>query len=331
MPKIGVSFGGGMPLSEIVDCARVADQLGYDSVWMTEGNGGDPFSILTACALATENVRLGTDITSVYVRSAPIIAMSAASVDHFSNGRFILGLGSSHRVQVIGQHGLTYTKPLSRVREYVEIIRRLFRDGSVSYEGRLFQIENFSFSFDPIRSEIPVFLAAVYPKMLRLCGETAQGVILTQNTPEKAKEAAQHVAAAAAEAGRDPGQIEIASLITCDATPDAALARQEVRHSLAYACGFYPRYSRFIGESGFQEEAAAIRAAWLAGDRDKAVRLVPDRMIDALTIIGTPEQIASRLDEHRAAGVTLPILTFRPGMENAKARILETISACAPA
>ena len=313
---------------DTVDCARAADELGYDSVWMTEGNGGDQFPILTACALTTENVRLGTDISSVYVRSAPTIAMASASVDHFSNGRFILGLGSSHRVQVIGQHGLPYTKPLSRVIEYVEIIRQLIETGSVSYDGDIVAIDNFTFSFDPIRRDIPIFLAAVYPKMLKVCGHIAQGVILTQNTPANIKEAVEHITIGAHEANRDINDIEISSLITCFVTKDQTLA--DARNSLAYACGFYPRYGGFIGASGFQEEASAIRAAWLDGDRAKASRLVTDQMIDSFTIIGDADHVLTRLEEHRAGGVTLPIITFRPGMHDAKTRVLETIRACAP-
>ena len=330
MNKIGVSFGGGMSPPDLVDCARAADKLGYDSVWMTEGNGGDQFTILTACALTTENVRLGTDISSVYVRSAPTIAMASASVDHFSNGRFILGLGSSHRVQVMGQHGLTYTKPLSRVVEYVEIIRSLIKTGSVSYEGDVVEIDNFTFSFDPIRQDIPIFLAAVYPKMLRVCGRIAQGVILTQNTPSNITESIGHITAGANEANRDPNDIEVVSLITCFVTKDPTVARSDARNSLAYACGFYPRYSGFIGASGFSEEASGIRAAWLDGDQDKARSLVTDQMIDSLTIIGDTDHVLARLEDHRAAGVTLPIITFRPGMHDAKERVLETIRACAP-
>ena len=110
MERIGVAFaGGGMTPPEIVECVQLAEELGYESAWVAEGHGGDQFSILTACALATSRIRLGTSISSVFVRSAPTIAMAAACVDHFSNGRFILGLGSSHKVQVEPEHGLEFS------------------------------------------------------------------------------------------------------------------------------------------------------------------------------------------------------------------------------
>ena len=129
MERIGLSFSGGLQPTDIVDCVQLADELGYESAWMAEGHGGDQFSILTACALKTKNILLGTSITSVFVRSAPTIAMAAASVDHFSGGRFVLGLGTSHKVQVEPEHGLVFEKPIPRMRECVAIIRELLRNG----------------------------------------------------------------------------------------------------------------------------------------------------------------------------------------------------------
>src|SRR5919108_6188729 len=136
MARIGLALGGGgLSPRDIVDCVTLAEGLGYESAWVVEGHGGDQFSILTACALATKRILLGTSISSIFVRSVPTIAMAAATVDHLSNRRFILGLGSSHRVQVEPEHGIRYGKPIQRARESVEIIRTLLRDGVVSYKG----------------------------------------------------------------------------------------------------------------------------------------------------------------------------------------------------
>lgn len=330
MKRLGISFAGGLAPPEVVECARLADDLGYDSVWVTEGNGGDHFTILTACAMATSRVRLGTSVSSVYVRSAPTIAMAAACVDHFSRGRFILGLGSSHKVQVEGQYGLAYSKPLTHLRESVEIIRQLLRNGWVSYSGEVFNIERFQISFEPYRQEIPVYLAAVYPKMLKVCGQIAQGTVLTRNTPQRARESAKLVAAAAREAGRNPSEVDVASLLIFYPPSNGIQVRNEVRQSLAFYCGYFPRYNRLIAESGFPEEADAVRKAWLEGDQQKAANLIPDEMVDALTITGDADECLQRVEEHRSAGVTLPILSFPAGMANARERIMETIRAMAP-
>ena len=156
-----------MPPPDVVEYAKLADSLGYHSVWVSEGNGGDQFSILTACAMATKNLKLGTSISSVFVRSAPTIAMAAACVDYFSSGRLLLGLGSSHKVQVEGQHGMVYSNPLSRTLEAVEIIRTLIKTGWVSYKGHHLNIDRFDLRFPTYRTEIPIYLAAVFSKMLQ--------------------------------------------------------------------------------------------------------------------------------------------------------------------
>src|SRR5215472_14388831 len=141
--KIGIAMSGGPNPAEIIDLVVLAESLGYDSAWIAEGHGGDQFAILAACAVRTSRIRLGTSISSVFVRTAPTIAMAASTVADLSGGRFILGLGSSHRAQVEPEHGMVYTKPLTRTRETVAIIRDLIRDGRVSFKGETVQIENF--------------------------------------------------------------------------------------------------------------------------------------------------------------------------------------------
>ncbi|MCH7713824.1 MAG: LLM class flavin-dependent oxidoreductase [Chloroflexi bacterium] len=204
MKRLGISISGGLGPAEAVECVQLAEELGYESAWMAEGHGGDQFSILTACALSTQRIRLGTSITSVYVRTAPTIAMAAACVDHFSNGRFVLGVGSSHKVQVEPEHGLEFTKPVTRLRETVDVVRRLLKDGRVSYQGEVVKIEGFDLWFQPLRDEIPIYVAAVRPRMLEITGEIAQGALLTWCTLDHAATAAHHVAQGAA--GRERPQ-----------------------------------------------------------------------------------------------------------------------------
>src|SRR5438067_2401090 len=141
MTRVGVAFSGGLTPPDIVECVRLAETLGYESAWVAEGHGGDQFAILAAAAARTSRILLGTAITSVFVRTVPTIAMAAASVDDISGGRFILGIGSSHKVQVETEHGVEYRKPLTRVRETVEAIRGLLRDGRVQYAGETVRIE----------------------------------------------------------------------------------------------------------------------------------------------------------------------------------------------
>jgi alkanesulfonate monooxygenase SsuD/methylene tetrahydromethanopterin reductase-like flavin-dependent oxidoreductase (luciferase family) len=143
MPRVGIAFSGGPTPSEIVDCVKLAERLGYESAWVAEGHGGDQFAVLAACATQTSRILLGTSITSVFVRTATTIAMAAATLDELAGGRFILGVGSSHKVQVEAEHGIAYGNPLTRVRETVEVIRRLLQEGRVSYQGETVRIESF--------------------------------------------------------------------------------------------------------------------------------------------------------------------------------------------
>ena len=330
MSRIGIAFSGGLAASEIADCAERAEALGYESVWVAEGHGGDQFAILAACALRTRRVRLGTAISSVFVRTAPTIAMAAATVDELSGGRFVLGLGSSHRVQVGPEHGVEYARPLARVRDTVAVVRTLLRDGDVSHAGDTVRIERFDLWFQPLRRDIPIYLSALFPKMTELCGEIADGVILTRGTLASAARARAHVAAGAARAGRDAAAVEIASLLPASVASDRKEALAAARPGLAFYAGFFPRYNRLLAESGFAAEAAAVSAAWAAGDTAGAERAVTDEMIAATGIAGTPAECRDRLQAYRDAGLDLPIISPFARGADAKTRFLAAIEACAP-
>ena len=330
MSRIGVAFSGGLTASQIVDCAERAESLGYESVWVAEGHGGDQFAILAACALRTSRIRLGTAISSVFVRTAPTIAMAAATVDELSGGRFVLGLGSSHRVQVGPEHGVEYAKPFDRIRDTVAVVRTLLREGDVSHAGETVRIERFNLWFRPLRGEPPVYLSALFPKMLELTGEIADGVILTRSTLATAAEARARIAAGAARAGRDAAAIEVTSLLPASVSPDREAALAAARPGLAFYAGFFPRYNRLLAESGFAEEAAAVAKAWATGDTAAATRAVSDEMIAATGIAGTPDECRARLAAYRAAGLDLPIISPFARGSDAKERFLAAIEACAP-
>jgi len=330
MSRIGIAFSGGPSPAEIVECVRLAERLGYESAWVAEGHGGDQFAVLAACATQTSRILLGTAITSVFVRTAPTIAMAAASVDDLSAGRFILGLGSSHKVQVEAEHGVAYTKPLTRVRECVTLIRDLLRDGRVRFEGETIRTEGFELWFTPRRREIPIYLSAVFPKMTELCGELADGIILTRSTVATAAQVRAHLALGARRSGRDPSRIAVTTLLPTAVAETRQEALDVLRPGLAFYAGFFPRYNRMMAEHGFAEEAAAVAAAWSRGDRAAAERAVSDAMIDATSIAGTPEECRARIEAYRRSGIDLPILSPFARGAGAKARFETAIRACAP-
>jgi len=330
MARIGVAFAGGLSPVEIVECVKLAEELGYESAWVAEGHGGDQFSILTACAVQTKRILLGTSITSIFVRSVPTIAMAAACVDYFSNQRMILGLGSSHKVQVEPEHGVPYARPEQRLRETVSIIRALLRDGVVSHRGETLKIENFDLWFTPIRREIPIYISAVFPRMLEICGELAQGAMMVWSTMDSGSKAVEHVATGARRAGRKPEDIDIVSLLSCSVSDDRKEAVDRLRPAAAFYAGFFPRYNRLMAESGFPKEAEAIRATWQKGDREGAAKLVPDAMVQALGIAGTAAECRARVDAYRQSGIKLPIIFPVGGGPDGKQKVMNAIRACAP-
>ena len=330
MNRTGIAISGGPNPAEIVDLVVLAERLGYESAWIAEGHGGDQFAILAACAMRTSRILLGTSISSVFVRTAPTIAMAASTVADLSGGRFILGLGSSHKAQVGPEHGVAYGKPLTRTRETVAFVRELIREGRARIDGETIRIENFDLWYAPRHRDIPMYLSAVFAKGIALCGEVADGIILTRSTLRTAAPVRAQLAAAARRAGRDAGKIEITTLLQTSVNDSRDAALTALRPGLAFYLGFFPRYNKMMAEHGFAAEAAAIAEAWARGDREAAERAVSDAMIAETSIVGTPEQCRARLALYRQSGIDVPIISPFARGPDAAARFETAIRACAP-
>jgi 5,10-methylenetetrahydromethanopterin reductase len=330
MSRIGVAFSGGLVPADIVECVKLAESLGYESAWVAEGHGGDQFAILAACAVATRRIRLGTSISSVFVRSAPTIGMAAITVDHLADGRFILGLGSSHRVQVEPEHGIPFVRPTARLRDTIAVVRALVRDGVVSYRGETITIERFDLWFPPQRPHIAIYVAALFPTMLEIAGELAEGVLLTWPTPRTIARAVEHVAIGARRAGRVATAVDVASLIPCAVADTAAAARDALRPAVGLYAGFFPRYHRLLAEAGFADAVRAIKEAFDRGGREAAATKVPDELIDAVALAGTPQTCRERLEGYRRAGLSLPVVSPRVSGPEGLRMAMAAIRACAP-
>jgi len=329
MERLGIALGSGISPGEIVETVKLAEEIGYDSAWMVEGHGGEQFSILTACALATRRIRLGTAISSVFVRTAPTIAMAAACLDHFSSGRFVLGLGSSHKVQVEAEHGIQYSEPVTRVRETVEVVRALLRDGTVSYHGKTITIEKFDLWFRPARTSLPIYLSALFPQMLALCGEIAQGLLMVFSTPDSARKAREQLEAGAARSGRRLDEIEIGSLVPVAIAAERQAAYERMRPVLAFYLGFFPRYRRVAREAGFATAVEATAEAYKRGGIEAALPTVSDEMVATLTAAGTAGEARAKIAEYRRSGIALPIIIPVAAATDTAAGIAEVIRACA--
>jgi alkanesulfonate monooxygenase SsuD/methylene tetrahydromethanopterin reductase-like flavin-dependent oxidoreductase (luciferase family) len=233
-------------------------------------------------------------------------------------------------VQVEPEHGVLFVSPTARLRDTIAIARGLLRDGVVSHRGEAVTIERFELWFPPLRPAVPLYVAALFPRLLEIAGGLADGVLLTWPTPQTIARAVEHVGIGARQAGRAAGGVDIASLIPCSVADTLAAARDALRPGIALYVGFFPRYNRLLAESGFGDAVRVIKESYDRDGREAAARLVPDELIDTVALAGTPSDCRERLAAYRKAGLALPIVSPRVGGGDAKARAMAAIRACAP-
>src|SRR5436309_10947904 len=318
----------GMSWREMRDAAVLAEELGYSCITMGESWGEDALTSLAQLAAVTSRIRIGTGIVPVFARSPANLAMSALNMDRMSGGRFFLGLGSSGRLVIEDFHGEKFAKPLTRMREYIDIVRKAARGERLDHDGEFFHTKRFQLRFTPHRSVLPIYIAALSPASLRLTGELADGWLPIFLVPARMAPALAEIDAGARRAGRKVGDIAISPQVSVYVTDDRAAARDRERPHIAFYIGgmgvFYHQYMRRIG---FGDEADRVRAAFQARERDRAAQLVTDEMVDAVTILGTPGQCRDQMQRFFEAGVQEVRLVFN---EPDKDAYLEALRSVAP-
>lgn len=307
--KIGYSLGPLLSAHEVLACAKLADSHpNVDSLWVPESWGRESFVTLGAISQVTKRVRLGTSIISIYSRTPGTVAMAATTLDMLSGDRSIIGLGTSTPAIVENWHGVKFERPVHRMKEYVECLRLMASGGRVNYSGQFFRVNNFKIMHQPQRKQIPIFVAAVNKKMVSLAIKLADGVLLYLRPHDELKKTTAELRQNTKERN-----FEIASSFICalsDKEPEKA--RKRAAKTLAFYVAVGKYYSRFLSENGFKSEVERIIAAYGKGDADSAAKLVPDRMLDSLTICGSGEECRKSLAKFVSAGVTLPIIQLNP-------------------
>lgn len=296
--------------------ARLADDLGYDSFWVPEGWGYEVFSLLSEMAGQTKRIKLGTGIINAFSRTPGLIAMTAATVDEISEGRLILGIGTSAPRVIEGFHGRPYAKPLTQVRDVIKVVRTLLRGGKLHEAGaELDSYRPFALAMTPKRREIPIYVAALKQKAIESIGELADGWIPTFWPYDQLKVGREWIAAGAARAGRDPKQIATAPFTTVlpMAGPGGAHMAKDI--IAFYIGGMGEYYSELLTGFGFGEECKRVEGLY----KDKATRAqapgaITDGMMEALTIQGDPAHCIAELRRRRAFGIDLPILSLPVNM-----------------
>ena len=319
--KLGLSLGYAPPGTNPADLfplVQEAERLGFDSVWVAEAWGTDAVSVLGWLAARTKRIKLGSAIMQIPGRTPANTAMTAATLDLLSGGRFLLGLGTSGPQVVEGWHGQPWGKPLGKTREYVEIVRAALRRQVVEHHGDHYRIpwdgpgatglgKPLKLMLRPLRAEIPIYLAALGPKNVALAAEIADGWLPIFVDPERLGDAFGASLAAA------PPEFEIAATASVLLGDDVEALRDALRpHVALYVGGMGAKgrnfYNALVRRYGWEDEAERIQALYLAGKQREAIAAVPDALVDAVSLVGPKERIAERLEAWRATPVTTLVL-----------------------
>ena len=326
----GIVLLGG-DLATVGAVSRRAEQAGFASVWTTEFYERSAPVSLAVMAQATQRTTIGSAIAYAVGRSPLVLSAEARDVDELSGGRLVLGLGTGTRTMQRDWHGVDPEAPAVRVEELVPLLRRFWAmdETGIDHEGRFYRV-HLRPTVEvrpPLRSDIPVYLAGVNPRMIRAAGRVADGLVGHPiSTPEYADAVARPaLAAGAAAAGRRPDDVRVAGYVICAIHDDATVARNEARAQIAFY-SVVRTYAPILELHGFQGHAADIRAAWDRRDRAAMLAAVPDAMVDAMACAGTPDEVRERYSA-RFAGAYDAALLYSPSFGLSAGRFAENLGA----
>jgi F420-dependent oxidoreductase-like protein len=317
--KLGLNvayWGLGLSAEEQLELVREAERLGYDSVWAAEAYGSDAATVLAWLAGQTETIKLGSAIFQIPGRSPAMTAMTAATLDQISGGRFRLGLGPSGPQVSEGWHGVRFARQLQRTREYVEVVRKALARERVDYHGETLELplpdgpgKALKLTIAPEQDRIPIYIAAIGPKNVTLVGEIADGWLPVFFAPEHVNEFRPLLEEGAAKAGRaiDNG-FDISPTVNVLISDDIDAARDAMRPVLAlYVGGMGSReknfYNRLVQRYGFEDAAREVQDLYLEGKKDEAAAALPSELIDTVSLAGPGDVVRERLAVYRDAGV----------------------------
>ena len=304
---------------EQASLAALGDELGLDSVWISEAWGQDAVSVLGYLAARTERIALGSGLMQIPARQPAATAMAAATLDVLSGGRFRLGLGLSGPQVSEGWYGVPFTRPLGRTREYVEIVRKVLARQTLEHDGEEWTLplreggtglgKPLKLLAKPVQDRIPIYLGSIGPKAVEQTGEIADGWLPFLLDPARPELLMEPLRRGLEKSGRDASAIDIAAVVPLAIHDDLEVARNLVRPWLAFYLGAMGAkdknfYVELAASYGHGEAARAVQTAFLEGDRMGAALAITDELIDSAAIATTPDGLPERLAAYEAAGVT---------------------------
>jgi 5,10-methylenetetrahydromethanopterin reductase len=307
--KIGYNLGTLISGRDLLLFSKLADGMkNVDSIWIPESWGREAFSSLGAMSQVTKNVKLGTSIISIYARTPATAAMAATTLDILSCNRTILGLGVSSEAIVLGWHGVKFIDPLERMREYIDCINLIVKGEKVRYDGRFFEIKNFKLVYEPQRTKIPIYLAAINKKMILLSCTRAEGVLLYLRPIAELRETISFIKSHAIDKEFQIGLV----LIGAVSNKEPEKAKERAAKTLAFYIAVGKYYNRFLAKNGFKIEVEQITAEYHLRGLDFASKYVSEKMLNSLTVCGNSEECIKSLRAFVSKGVSLPIIQVNP-------------------
>jgi F420-dependent oxidoreductase-like protein len=315
--KLGiVAFWKNYDRKAVIHSAQLAEELGYDSIWIPEAWAYEQFQLLTEIALKTTRLKLATGIANVYSRSPGLLAMSAATLDEISEGRAIIGLGTSGKLVIENFHGVPYSKPLTRLRDTIRILRALWAGERLTPElTSLFEARHFKLEMTPRRASIPIYVASLQDKAISSIGALADGWLPTFWPYQHLDDGIALIAAGARGAGRDASAIDVAPFVGVVPMDDRDMARSLIKPMVSfYIGGMGTYYHAMFCRYGFQENADLVRDLYNSGKRREATAAVSDELIDAIAICGPAAFCRERLQDWHRNGVGTALINLPTGM-----------------
>ena len=311
-------WGLGLTAQQQLEIVREAESAGFDSVWAAEAYGSDTATVLAWLAANTERIKIGSAIFQMPGRTPAMTAMTAATLDNISDGRMLLGIGSSGPQVAEGWHGQPFAKQLQRTREYVAIVRKALARERLEFDGEAYTLplpdgpgKALKLTIAPVQDRIPIYIAAIGPKNTQLTGEIADGWLPTFFSPEHVGEFRALLEEGAARAGNGKAideSFDIAPNVNVSIDEDVDRARDAMRPLLAlYVGGMGSKdknfYNALVRRYGFEEAADEVQDLYLAGKKEEAAAALPTELIDQTSLCGPKEKVAERLAVYRDAGV----------------------------
>ena len=311
--------------TELKEYGRIAEDNGFDSLWVTERYfHEETFSLLGFLAAATQRIKLGVGVVNPYTRNPALLAMASATLDRISGGRFLLGLGRSEKPVIEDKMGIPYGNARARLVETVQHLRHLLAGERVTTAGR-YKLSGVRLATAPIQQRLPIYLAGIGTKGLRLVGEIADGVLLNAYVPPTyVRYAVDEIRSAATDAGRDPQTIDIACMLVVRLTDDPESIRPTLKQRIVRLLDEAHVGEILLEKGGFDRGILpSLRKTMKENGEKTAVPLISDAMVNAFYVVGPADYCKARIEEYRKAGVDSPLLL--PRLEDYK-KVAETLN-----